>query len=204
MSKKDNIKELKAIKEWRSFCKYTHDVTCNQNYKGELPYSFHLEAVYQTCLEWSRLLPTDESVLVAFFTALGHDLIEDARVSYNDILKKVEELLRQDEEFFKVFVSTSAPIVAGKVAESIYNVTDEKGRNRKERKNDKYVRELKANKTAVFVKLCDIASNALFSSLSQSRMLKTYRAEFPKLKKELYTEEYEELFNYIENNIINK
>jgi len=57
------------------------------------------------------------SLLSACMTACwGHDLIEDCRVSYND----VKDALGQE------------------AADIIYAVTNEKGKNRKERANDKY------------------------------------------------------------------
>ena len=85
------------------------------------------------------------------------------------------------------------------VADIVYCVTDEKGKNRKERKNDKYYQELKENKLAVFVKLADLAANTLFSKLSGSSMYEKYKKEWPKFKEKLYIAEYKEFFNYIEN-----
>lgn len=65
-----------------------------------------------------------------------HDAIEDGNVSYNDILKYFGE----------------------EVAEMVYCVTDELGRNRKERK-EKTLRKTASNPDAIVLKLADRLAN---------------------------------------------
>ena len=86
-----------------------------------------------------------------------------------------------------------------RVADVVHCVTDEKGKNRGERKNDKYYLELSKDELAIFVKLSDLAANTLFSKLSGSTMYNKYKAEFPNFKKKLYVERFAEFFDYIEN-----
>ena len=63
-----------------------HDVVCNQKYGDIHPYSFHLTCVYAQSLLWSEYLPIEFEALNAVRCGLyGHDLIEDARVSFNEI-----------------------------------------------------------------------------------------------------------------------
>jgi (p)ppGpp synthase/HD superfamily hydrolase len=106
----------------------------------------------------------------------GHDLIEDARVTYNDIKDKVG-----------IFV-----------ADLIYCCTEEKGRNRDERHSDRYYQELSMNKTAIFVKLCDIMANLTYSILTNSDMYKNQVKEYPKMRAFLWFKEFEEMFMFLD------
>ena len=72
----------------------------------------------------------------------GHDLIEDTRVSYNDCVKALGEI----------------------PASIIYAVSNEKGKNRKERANDKYYAGIRETPGALFVKLCDRIANVQYSN----------------------------------------
>ena len=186
------------MKEFREFIYEQHNIECNQKY-DEFPYSHHLDSVETIGNIYMHLIPDDlieqEYVHhhrnaslrdVVRYGLISHDSIEDARLTYNDIFTVAHKYLKNRK-------------AAGMVADIVYCVTDEKGKNRKERKNDKYYRELKANKLAIFVKLCDIAANTTFSKTSGSSMYKKYKSEFPSLKEKLYLEEYKELFNHIEN-----
>jgi (p)ppGpp synthase/HD superfamily hydrolase len=85
----------------------------------------------------------------------GHDLIEDARVSYNDCKKELGEF----------------------VANIIFAVTNEKGRDRSERANDKYYALIRETPGAIFVKLCDRIANIQYSKLTKSRMFDMYMKE---------------------------
>lgn len=174
-----------------------HDVECNQKYAGDLPYSFHLKAVRAQGEKFLYLIEENyienkqnyQSKVVSFqeivVAALdGHDLIEDGRQTYNDVLEL--GFLFKNPKAARIF------------ADIIYAVTDEKGKNRSERKSDKYYQELSENKLAVFVKLSDIAANTLFSKLTGSSMYHKYKSEFKHIKEKLYIKEYAEFFNYVE------
>ena len=93
-----------------------------QTYAGE-EYSFHLINVAAIVQEYAHLLDEEEFRL-ALMGAFGHDLIEDTHETYNDIKKVSSEAL----------------------AEVIYACTEEKGRNRAERHNDKFYDTLVGNK----------------------------------------------------------
>lgn len=166
---------------------YIHDIECNQKYSGTLPYSFHLKSVVNQCEKYSNLLKVNytaspEAILfdlldkreVIKLAAGGHDLIEDARMTLNDVKN----------------------LLGVKAAEIVYCCTEEKGKNREERHSDKFFSELKLNRDAVFVKLCDICANVLFSILTNSSMYNKYQKEFPKLYSELYIKgEYDIIWN---------
>lgn len=172
------------MKNFKEYVFDRHDNYCNQKYGNyNLPYSFHLECVLQQSLLFKDLLKDDEDRVV-YFAALLHDGIEDARLTYNDIVEVVTEYVNKG--------------FAVRVADIIYAVTDEKGKNRAERKNDKYYKELSENKLAVFVKLSDIAANTLYSKLTGSSMYKKYKSEFGGFKEKCFIEEYSPFFDYVE------
>jgi len=175
---------MALITDFRKWAYKKHDVDCNQKYNGNLPYSFHLGIVeshvekYGEILSFGRSSETEmkSEHMMAIMGAIGHDLIEDARVTYNDLEHKVGK----------------------NVANIIYCLTDEKGRNRNERHSDIYFEELAKNEIAVFVKLCDIISNVKFSLLTNSSMYNKYRKEYPYLKEKLYNNRFDVLFTDLE------
>jgi hypothetical protein len=149
-----------------------HDVECNQKYDETLPYSFHLKLVVNTAKIFAKRDGKDSLVVkILMAAAAGHDLIEDARMSYNDVKYLYSSVFRMKE--------------ATLIADIIYACTEEKGKNREERHSDNFYEELKENHLAVFVKLCDISCNMLYSLLTRSSMFDVYKHEYPKLKERL-------------------
>ena len=63
------------------------------------------------------------------------------------------------------------------VAEIVYAVSNEKGKNRKERANNNYYLGIRKTAWATFVKLCDRLANIKYSSETKSRMLQVYQKE---------------------------
>jgi (p)ppGpp synthase/HD superfamily hydrolase len=117
------------------------------------PYTYHLEMVVAVAGRYLHCIPESDrpAVLAACWL---HDAIEDCRVTYNNVKERFGQ----------------------QVAELVYALTNEKGRNRAERANDRYYAGIRATKHATFVKLCDRIANASYS-LSQPRMLELYRRE---------------------------
>lgn len=185
------------MEKFREFIYRQHDEVCNQKYGGILPYSFHIKAVEAQGEKFIHLIGVESirneenrfSSLVILrdiirAALVSHDVIEDGRMTYNDLKDVASEL---------------GNTVAGEmVADIVYCVTDEKGKNRSERKNEKYYAELKENKLAIFVKLADLAANTLYSKLTGSSMYEKYKLEFPHFKEEVYCEEYRDFFDYVE------
>jgi (p)ppGpp synthase/HD superfamily hydrolase len=133
----------------------------NHFYDKYLPYEFHLRMVAHVAKQNIKLIEMScegdieswvEDITLAAF---GHDLIEDTRVSYNDVKE----------------------VLGYTAAEIIYAVTNEKGKNRKERGNDKYYEGIRNTPGAVFVKLCDRIANVQYSKMTGSRMFEMYRKE---------------------------
>lgn len=160
--------------EWRQYCIERHDVAANQKYDRTLPYSKHLDYVYDQYRKFEYLLDSKNKQIVEK-AIYGHDLIEDARVTYNDILE----------------------LAGPEVADIVYACTEEKGRNRKERHSGNYYTELAKNKLAVFVKLCDIIANVKYSFLTNSSMFAKYKEEHELTKMYLNVPEYKDMINYL-------
>lgn len=144
-------------------------------YDKYLPYEFHLRMVVEVCIDFKHLLNPDLSYAEAIVACWGHDLIEDTRTSYNDCKDILEE----------------------RVADIIYAVSNEKGKNRKERANDKYYQGIRNTPGAVFVKLCDRIANVQYSKLTKSSMFEKYKKENLDFVKAIYDQKYEPMFDYL-------
>ena len=125
-------------------------------YHGQ-PYRVHLEAVYDI------LLPQFGRNQVIMLAALCHDLLEDTAISYNDLVDRV----------------------GIEVADVVYDVTNELGRNRQERAARTYPKTA-ANPLAVIVKVADRIANTQYSAGTGSGMHAKYRAEYPGFREALY------------------
>jgi (p)ppGpp synthase/HD superfamily hydrolase len=123
-----------------------------QTYNDEVPYTVHLEQVVQTL---DRFGIRDPSMVCA---AWLHDVIEDTGRSYNDIRTRFGE----------------------DVAEIVFAVTSELGRNRKER-NIKTYPKIRASTKALVVKLADRIANVNYGLISGG-------------KTDMYAKEFEDFF----------
>ena len=126
---------------------------------GTRDYSFHLEAVASIAKEFKL----DEKIIAACWL---HDTIEDCNVTFQDI----------------------KAICGEEIAEIVYCVTDELGRNRKERKSKTYPK-IKSNNDALCVKLCDRIANMQQSILDNNEnLLAMYINEHKEFKEVLFTD----------------
>lgn len=126
---------------------------------GAREYSFHLEAVVSIAKEFDL----NEDIIAACWL---HDTIEDCNVSFQDIKN----------------------ICGEKVAEIVYCVTDELGRNRSERKAKTYPK-IKNNNDALCVKLCDRIANLQQSILDNNEsLLSMYLEEHNDFKQQLFSD----------------
>lgn len=173
----------------------------NHMYDTYLPYEFHLRMANNVGQQFKHLLDkrdfyTCEEIVnpvsqvslrsACMVATWGHDLIEDTRVSYND----VKDHLGQE------------------VADIIYALTNEKGKTRKERANDKYYKGIRNTPGAVFVKLCDRIANVQYSKMTGSHMFEMYKKENDEFIVQLgyddtNTHPYFEMFSYLVN-LLNK
>ena len=130
---------------------------------GSKPYKFHLKNVTDIALDCDY---TDESILIS---CVLHDVIVDTDVTYEDVKNKFGE----------------------EVAEIVYCVTDELGRNRKERKSKTY-KKIYDNPKAIVVKLCDRVSNIIQSMSSDNynvKLMQMYLVEHEDFCKGIWNED---------------
>lgn len=144
----------------------------DSNHKyGNGSYTIHLCHVVDVAYRFIELVPKESRSKVIASCYL-HDAIEDARLSYNDILK---------------FIGLKD------VAEIVRAVTNyTRGRNRAERMPEYIYKEIREIDHATFVKLCDRIANIEYSGKSDM-----YEKEHPHFQEMLYREEYAEMFDYI-------
>lgn len=119
----------------------------NQRY-GIYPYIYHLKKVAEIAEEFGF----DDVIIVA---CILHDTLEDCALSYSDIQKAF----------------------GTEVAEIVYCVTDELGRNRDER-HEKTYPKIKNNWKAVAVKVCDRIANFRESKFNKHKLLSVYLNEY--------------------------
>lgn len=123
---------------------------------GDKDYTTHLQMVVLNAVKYIYYVEEEGNYRDVVLAACWlHDVIEDCRVTYNDV----------------------RGWVGGACADIVYALTNEKGKNRKERANEKYYQGIRDNHLAVFVKLCDRISNFEYSLMTQSTMAKMYSRE---------------------------
>ena len=129
-------------------------INTNHLYDGQ-PYLIHLQRVVGYFYTYQHFIPEEakDSVLAACWC---HDVIEDCRQTYSDVMDA---------------------LVNPMAVEIIYAVTNEKGRNREARANEKYYFGIRATPYATFVKLCDRLANVKYSRENKSKMFDTYKNE---------------------------
>ena len=154
------------------FRQMAHDLhqSVNQTYAGSLPYGFHLDMVVEGVRNYGYLVCVrEEDVLPLFFGAYYHDSIEDARLTYNDVMR----LARNEMTIEQVMMAT----------EIVYALTNDKGRTRAERAGEKYYKGIRETPYAPFVKLCDRLANITYSCTGEgnkgTRMKEVYKGEMP-------------------------
>lgn len=154
-----------------------HDAV-NQKYDRVLPYGFHLRMTAASVSRYGHWVAENEAdVLILYASAYLHDVIEDARMTYNDVVRFLQDFHASDPSLpdgVKHQVETQVP-------EIVYALTNEKGRNRKERANASYYKGIRETKFAPFVKMCDRLANIRYSVLFglPNPMLDVYRKEYP-------------------------
>jgi len=154
-----------------------HD-NVNQKYDQVLPYGFHLKMAASFVSRYGDWVAESEAdILVLYGSVYLHDAIEDARMTYNDIVKFVDDFQGGNlalPEGIKRKVREQVP-------EIVYALTNEKGRNRGERANDLYYQGIRQTKFASFIKMCDRLANIQYTMMFvfANRMLDVYRKEYP-------------------------
>ena len=144
----------------------------NQTYGHGLPYAFHLRLTADFVTRFADLLPVaDDEVETLYAAAYFHDTREDARLSYNDLRRIFEELNAHHGTHIHVHDA----------AEAVYALTNEKGRTRAERADERYYAGIRSTPYASFLKMCDRLANVRYTTLHAlpSRMHGVYLKELP-------------------------
>lgn len=158
-----------VINEIRNDAHALH-ASVNHAYDRIRPYGFHLDMVVNWIRKYiGEVCENEQDVLPIYFAAFYHDSIEDARLTYNDVMKTARLLMDEEQTLL--------------ATEIVYALTNEKGRNRAERANEKYYEGIRETPYAPFVKLADRLANTSYAfskgTADSLRMSKVYREELP-------------------------
>ena len=142
----------------------------NQSYGEGLPYSYHLDMVVNNVREFGHMVCASENdVLPLMFGGYFHDSIEDARLTYNDVMHEARMLMTVEQALMGT--------------EIVYALTNDKGRTRAERAGEKYYKGIRETLYAPFVKMCDRMANITFTcsnlDSNNNRMKQVYKEEVP-------------------------
>lgn len=130
----------------------------------ELPYSIHLRMTAINIKKYCRL--NKDNTFVAECAAYLHDTIEDTRTTYNDLFKDISFLLVGYNERLRFSELLDDDYITFKnIVDIVYLLTNNKGKNRKERVNNEYYDGIKSNQLAIIVKLCDRLANLQYNTL---------------------------------------
>lgn len=159
----------KVIEEIRQSAWDLHN-SVGQTYGDRLPYGHHLDMVVNELRRYAHLVVSSEDdVLPLFFGGYYHDSIEDARLTYNDLLRIAKQWMSEEQ--------------ARMATEIVYALTNDKGRTREERAGEHYYEGIRQTPYAPLVKLCDRMANVSHSCASNDatnqRMRKVYCQEMP-------------------------
>lgn len=143
-----------------------------QTYDRYLPYAFHLRLTASFVTRFAYLLPecTEDKVQTLYAAAYFHDSLEDARLTYNDLVRE-----------FRQLNDAGCAIDVHAAAEAVYALTNEKGRTRAERADERYYAGIRSTPFAPFLKMCDRLANVRYTTLYglAGRMHDVYLRELP-------------------------
>lgn len=165
--------QLKAAYD---FAKASHDGT-NQTYDDGTYFENHILVVFYFGLKFIHLIPEDKQVAV-LCGLLCHDVIEDCRVTFNELVK--------------VIGLTGAMIS--------YACTNNRGKTREERANDEYYRGINNTPFAEYVKVCDRLGNTSSSVATGHGMAKKYAKEFGHFRAKVQRDlEFSEMWHHLKH-----
>ena len=142
----------------------------NQTYDQVHPYGYHLDMVAHGVRDYGCFVCNNEAdVVPLMFAAYYHDSIEDARQTYNDVVRIARQFMDEQQSLL--------------AAEIVYALTNDKGRTRAERAGEAYYQGIRTTPYAPFVKLCDRLANITYTcsgvDSENVRMRRVYKSEMP-------------------------
>lgn len=158
-----------VVEEIRNTVWNLHE-SVGQTYDGNLPYGYHLSMVADAAMKYGHEVIENESdIIPVVFAAYSHDSIEDARLTYNNVVSIAGRFMTKDQTIM--------------AAEIVYALTNDKGRTRTERAGEHYYAGIRETPYAPFIKLCDRLANMThcFNGTNDSNryMHKVYESEWP-------------------------
>ena len=172
------IKNFELVIKARNYAIECHRKA--NHFYGDLPYEYHLQMAYDQALRYIHLIPEEwqAEVLAGIWV---HDVIEDARQTYNNVLEATSYL----------------------TAEFSYALSNDKGKTRKERAGEKYYSGIRALPFADYLKICDRLANVTHGVLTGGSMAKGYKKENPDFRSNIDRAEetgrdYTEMWNALD------
>ena len=164
------LKESETLLEGIRQAAWELHESVGQTYDKILPYGHHLSMVADAAMRYGHLVVGDkEDIVPVVFGAYFHDSIEDARLTYNDVVREAGKFM--------------SPGQARTAAEIAYALTNDKGRTRQERAGEHYYQGIRETPYAPFVKLCDRLANMTYSfkgtNEANRHMREVYQREWP-------------------------
>jgi (p)ppGpp synthase/HD superfamily hydrolase len=172
--KKSIYKELSFVEKARYLAISNHNKT--NHYYNQYPYEVHLNMVIDFAMKYLYLIEEEkrDNVLAGCWC---HDLMGEARVRYNEILKTLNE----------------------DVAELVRKLTsDPRGRSRRERLTPAILKEISESKEATFIKVCERIANTVFARVKNKPMYGFYRDEYMVFVESLYRPDLITIFKELE------
>ena len=121
----------------------------NQTYGNDLPYGYHLDMVVNGIRDFGHLVcVAKDDVLPLFFGGYYHDSIEDARLTYNDVLKTARGFMTEEQALM--------------ATEIVYALTNDKGRTRAERAGERYYKGIQIDEDKLYSYQIPYIQNELF------------------------------------------
>ena len=170
-----NQEKIHAIRD----AAFALHASVGQTYNDHLPYSYHLGMVADAAMQYgAEVVTEDQDILPVIFGAYYHDSIEDARLTYNDLMKVAKQFMTEAQAYI--------------AAEVVYALTNDKGRTRAERAGEHYYAGIRTTPYAPFVKLCDRLANMTHSFTASDggnhRMRTVYQQEWEHFRQSITTE----------------
>lgn len=158
----------------------------NQTYDKVHPYGFHLDMVAASVYKYGHeVCAAEQDVLPLFFGAYYHDSIEDARQTYNDVMRIARKWMNDEQALM--------------ATEIVYALTNDKGRTRAERAGEKYYQGIRETPYAPFVKLADRLANITYSfthsNEANAHMKGVYQKELPHFLEAITVDSYDPRFS---------
>lgn len=181
MKQEDFINTVRACRPWvKGIEKAAFGIheRVNQKYGENLPYGFHLKLTASYVTKYGHWVAADEvDIFILYAAAYLHDTIEDARMTYHDVVDFIRDFTTHAFSLPEAYVRQ----IEQQVPEIVYALTNEKGRTRAERADDLYYKGIRDTPFAAFIKMCDRLANIKYTILFvlTDRMFTVYKNEYP-------------------------